>query len=802
MLQDLGHALRVLVKSPGFTIIAVLTLAVGIGANTAIFSVVHGVLLRPLPYPEPERIVRVWEQTSSGARVSVSFPNFLDWREQATGFDSMAAYQGGREAVLGGTEPVFADVFRVTRGYFDVFGVVPAVGRTFTAEEQRLGGVPAAVISDAFWTQNLGGTSDLQTRRIQVRGLTCRVVGVMPAGFAYPEGADVWIPKELFADKSGRSGHNNSVVARLRTGVSLAQADAQLDTVVARLRERYPDTSDALSATSVRLHEALAGGSRDPLLMLVGAVGLVLLIACANVAGTLLARGEERRKELAIRAALGATRWRLARQLLTENVVLSLGGALGGLLLAAWLVRALLAINPVGLPRHDAVGINLPVVLFALALAILTPLLFGLVPSLQVSSIELRETLSEGGRAGTPTLRGYVRSALVAAQVAVALLLLVGASLLIRSFSNVMSVDLGFDTRGIITAEMSLPGSRYPDETQSSGFYRELLPKLRAIAGVRAAGAISAFPLSGSDSSGTFILEGDPDQRASGTQASYRVVTPGYFEAMGIRLLNGRLIGDEDAFGRDVVVAVNQDFVRRYIPSGDPIGRRFRYHGMDSLNEPWMTIVGVVGNIKHSSLVRETVPEAYVSYLQRRLRTRFTMTVAVRPAEPSMAAGLVPLLRERVRQADPDVPVEFSMLDERVGRSVAERRFTMLVLGLFAGIALLLAAVGIYGVLAYSVVQRTQEIGIRVALGADPRSVVRLMLRGAMGAVSIGVALGVAGALLATQALQSFLFGVRPLDPLAFIGAVGVLTAVALLAGYVPARRATRVDPLVALRAG
>jgi predicted permease len=801
MLQDLRHAVRMLIKSPGFTVIAVLTLAVGIGANTAIFSVVHGVLLRPLPYPEPERIVRVWEQTSRGARVSVSFPNFLDWREQVTAFDSMAAYQGGREAVLGGTEPVFADVFRVTRGYFDVFGVAPAVGRTFTTEEERVGGVPAAVVSEAFWTQNLGGNPDLQTRRVEVRGLTCRVVGVMPAGFAYPEGADVWIPKELFADKSGRSGHNISVVARLRTGVSLAQADAQLDTVVARLRERYPDTSDALSATSVRLHEALAGGSRDPLLMLVGAVGLVLLIACANVAGTLLARGEERRKELAVRAALGAARWRIARQLLTENVVLSLGGALGGLLLAAWLVRALLAINPVGLPRHDAVGINLPVVLFALALAILTPLLFGLVPSLQVSRMELRETLSEGSRAGTPPLRGRVRSALVAAEVAVALLLLVGAALLIRSFSNVMSVDMGFDTRGIITAEMSLPGSRYPNETESAGFYRELLPKLRAIAGVRAAGAINAFPLSGSDSSGTFILEGDPDSRASGTQASYRVVTPGYFEAMGIPLLNGRLIGDEDVFGRDIVVAVNQDFVRRYIPSGDPIGRRFRYHGMDSLNEPWMTIVGVVGNVKHASLVRETVPEAYVSYLQRRLRTR-TMTVAVRPAGLSMAPGLVPLLREPVRQADPDVPVEFSTLDERVGRSVAERRFTMLVLGLFAAIALLLAAVGIYGVLAYSVVQRTQEIGIRMALGADPRSVVQLMLRGAMGAVSIGVALGVAGALLATRTLQSFLFGVRPLDPLAFIGAVGLLTGVALLAGYVPARRATRIDPLLALRAG
>ncbi len=800
MTQDIQHAVRTLLKNPGFAVIAVLTLAVGIGANTAIFSVVDGVLLRPLPYRDPDRIVRLWEQTSRGARVAVSYPNFLDWREQATGFDRMAAYQGGREAVLGGVEPVFADVYSVTAGFFDVFGVAPAVGRTFVAEEERLGGAPAAVVSDGFWTQNLGRNPDLSALKVGVQGFTLRIVGVMPPGFAYPDGAGVWVPKELTADETGRTGHNNAVVARLRAGVGLTQADAQLDSVVGRLRAQHANDTDALSATSVGLHQALTGGTRDRLLMLVAAVGLVLLIACVNVASTLLARGEERRKELAIRAALGASRSRLVRQLLVENVILSTSGALGGLLLAGWLVRALLAIDASGLARADAVGISMPVVLFALALAFVTPLLFGLAPSMQISRTELRETLSEGSRGGSSPVRGHARRVLVAAEVAIALLLLVGAALLIRSFANVMAVDMGFDTRGVITAELSLPGNVYTDATRTSGFYRDLLPKLQTIPAVSAVGAISDFPLSGSDASGLFELDGDKNPRAADRQASYRVVTPGYFEAMGIPVLKGRVIGDGDAFGREVVAVVNQDFVKRYVPSGDPIGRRFKFFGMDSMNEPWMAIVGVVGNVKHESLVHETDPEAYVSYLQRPLRTQYPMTIAVRPAAASMTAGLAQLLRERIRRIAPDVPVELSTLDARVGRSVSERRFTMLVLGLFAGIALLLAAVGIYGVLAYSVVQRTQEIGIRMALGAESGSVVRLMLGGAMGAVAVGVMLGAVGAYFTTRTLQSFLFGVKPLDPWAFVGAIAALGAVALLAGYLPARRATRVDPLVALR--
>ena len=800
MLHDFRHAFRMLLKSPGFAAISVLTLAVGIGADTAIFSVVNGVLLRPLPYPNPDRIVRIWEQTGRGSRVAVSFPNFLDWRDQTTAFSAMAASQGGRAVVLGGAEPVFADVYDVTHGFFDVFGIRPMAGRTFAPDEERVGGIPAAVVSYAFWAQALGSNPDLASIRIEVRGLPCRVIGVMPAGFAYPASADLWISKQLFEDGTTRTSHSNQVVARLRDGVTLAQATAQLDSVVTRIRAQLGRQSDAIGVTALSLHEALSGGSRHALLMLLGAVSLVLLMACVNVASTLLARGEERRKELAIRAALGAARGRLMRQLLTENLVLSGAGALGGVLIAAWLVRALVAVNPAGLPAGGGVGINLPVLLFALALGGITPLLFGLVPSLQVSRTELRDTLTEGGRTGIAPLRRNVRNLLVAVEVAFALLLLVGASLLIRSFSNLMSVDPGFDARGVITAEMSLPGSRYPDANRSAVFYSDLVPRLRSIPGVAAVGAIDAFPLSGSDANGMFAFDGDPDPAASGTQAAYRVVTPGYFAAMGIPIRQGRPIAEGDVPGREIVAVVNEDFVRKYVHSGTPVGRRFRFLGMDSLDEPLMTIVGVAGNVKHASLAAEVEPEAYVSYLQRPRRTQYSMTIVVRPVNPSMAAALVPIVRDHVRRADADVPVEFSMVADRIGRSVADRRFLMLAVGLFAAIALLLAAVGIYGVLAYSVAQRTQEIGIRMALGADARSVVGLMLRGAMGAVVTGMAVGLIVSLFATRTLESFLFGVRRFDPPALVAALAALAAVAWLAGYIPARRATRVDPLAALR--
>jgi putative ABC transport system permease protein len=795
---ELRYALRTLLRRPAFTLVAVLTLAVGIGANTAIFSVVNGVLLRPLPYPEPEHLVRLFEQTAKNPRTSVSYPNFRDWHERLTGFRGIAAYQGGTTTVLGGVEPVFADVYAVTRDFFEVMAVRPAIGRTFTAEETQPGGTPAVVVSRGFWERALQSNHDLPSLRLEIEGMSARVVGVMPAGFDYPGRADVWYPKELSTDDTGRTGHNLRVIARLDGPRD--RATAQLTLVAAQLQREYPGRNDAQSIAMVDLQETLTGGSRTTLLLLFGAVGLVLLIACANVASTLSARGEERRGELAIRAALGAGRARLVRQLLIESLVLGGLGAATGLLLAGWLVRTFLAMNTTPLPHREAIGMDASVLAFTLGLALLTPLLFGILPALQASRPDLRETIAEGGRGSLSAGRGRIRNLLVALEVAVALVLLVGSVLLIRSFWNVLSVDTGFDARGIVTMDMSLPRSKYPAADRSARFYRELIERLRTVPGVQAAGAINAFPLMGGGPDGGLYFDGDPDPKRGVRFANYQVITPDYFAALRIPVVAGRALSEEDRPGGEIAVVVNQDFVRRYIPDGKALGRRFKYFGMDSSNEPMMTIVGVVGNMRTEGLTRGVVPEAYVSYLQRPNRTRGAMTVAVRPAQAGAAGALIPTLRGVVAAIDPDVPVTFSTMEERVGRLVADRRFMMAMLSAFAAIALLLAAVGIYSVLSHSVAQRTSEIGIRMALGADARSVVGLMLANAMRSVGAGVAVGAIAGVLLMRLLEALLFGVEPIDPLAFAAAAIVLVAVALVAAYLPARRATRVDPLLALR--
>jgi putative ABC transport system permease protein len=795
----MAHAFRMLLKRPAFALVAVLTLAVGIGANTAIFSVVNGVLLRPLPYPQPDRIVRLWEQTASAPRVSVSYPNFRDWHERLKSFRALAAYEGGTTTVLGGVEPVFVNAYAVTRDFFDVFGVAPALGRTFVAEDTTEGATPSIVVSHGFWERTLQGNRDLASLHLQIEGLSARVVGVMPPGFAYPAQTDVWFPKEIAHDETTRTAHNLGVVGRLQ--VPRERAAAELAIVAAQLQAEYNGQNDAQSIAMLSLQDALTGGSRSTLLLLLGAVGLVLLIACANVASAMLARGEERRVELAIRAALGAGRGRLLRQLLTEGLVLGLAGAAAGLLLAGWLVRVFLALNTAPLPRREMIGVDGAVLAFTLALGVLTPLLFGILPALQASRPDLRDTIAESGRASLTAPRGRVRDTLVALEVAVALVLLAGSALLIRSFSKVTSVDAGFDVHGIVTMELSVPGTKYPDASRSAAFYRQLIERLGAVPGVEAAGAVNALPFSEAiGTGGGFSFEGDVDPSHQRRYAGYRVVTPGYFDAMKIPLLRGRFLSDADRSGSEVAVVVDQDFVRRYVGGGDPIGRRFKFLGMDSLNEPMMTIVGVVASIRSASLVSDVVPEAYVSYLQRPRRTQSTMSVAVRAARRDEAESLVPALRAAMASLDRDVPVKFSTMEERLGQSVADRRFMMALLSAFAAVALLLAASGIYGVLAYSVAQRTPEIGIRMALGANPQRVVRLVLSAAMNSVGAGVVAGCIAAFAAVRAIRSFLFGVTPLDPVAFAVAISLLGAVALLAAYLPARRATRVDPLRALR--
>jgi predicted permease len=797
-MADFRHAIRVLARRPGFTLVAVLTLAIGIGANTAIFSVVNAVLLRPLPYDQPDRIVRLWEQSPRGTPVSVSHPNFLDWRARARSFEALSEYAGGTQTVLGGREAVFANAYLVTDGFFRVFGVAAAIGRTFVAEEMREGGVPASVVSYDFWSSTLGAQPDLSQLRVVIDGMSMRVVGVMPRGFAYPEKADLWVPKELMTDTSGRTGHNNEVVGRLRAGVPLQQAAAEMNAIAAQLKQEYGGGMDSAAVLTMPLAESMTGGAKQTLWLLLGAVGLVLLIACANVAAAMLTSSEERRAELALRAALGAGRGRIVRQLLAESLTIGSSGAVVGLLLAAWMIRALLSVNAVPVPRAAEIGIDPAVLLFAIALGVLTPLVFGLLPSLQASRSDLREALAEGGRSAAAPVRAGVRAVLVASEVAVALVLLIGAGLLMRSFANVMAVDPGFDSGGAIAASMAVPITKYPDGPRSALFYSHLLERLRRVPGVAAAGAVTQAPLTGRDHGGGLVIEGAPADTGR-FSAGYRIATPGYLEAAGLRLVQGRTLSDSDRAGALPVAVVNQAFVRA-LPAGmNPLGVRFRFNGMDAVN-PTLTVVGVVGDVRHRSLVRAVAPEVFLSAYQQSFRVRYTMFVVVRPVERAAQGAIAASVREAVRDVDADVPVEMSTLDAFISASVADRRFMLGVLGTFAGIALLLAASGIYSVLSRAVAQRTQEIGIRMALGADARSVIGLMLSTAMRSVAAGLAAGALAGLAAVRLLTSYLFGITPLDPAAFAGAALLLTLVALASAYIPARRATRVDPLSALR--
>ena len=798
-MADIRYAVRVLARRPAFTLVAVLTLAVGIGANTAIFSVVNAVLLRALPYDQPDRIVRLWELSARGTPNNVSHPNFLDWRARARSFEVMSEYAGGTQTVIGGAEAVFADAYVVTDGFFRVFGVAPALGRTFVAEETREGGIPAGVVSHEFWSTTLGGQTDLSQLRVVIDGVSLRIVGVMPRGFAYPANADLWVPKELRPDTTWRTGHNNDVVARLKPGVSLPQAAAEMNAIAAQIKQEHGSGVDSAAVVTLTLRDSLTAGAKQTLWLLLGAVGLVLLIACANVAAAMLTSSEERRAELALRAALGAGRGRIIRQLLAESLVIGVAGAAVGLLLAAWMVRALLSVNAVPVPRAGEIAIDMTVLLFAVGLGVLTPVFFGILPALQVSRTDLREALAEGGRSAAAPVRAGVRALLVAAEVAVALVLLTGAALLLRSFANVMSIDPGFDPGGAITATTAVPRTKYPDAPRSALFYSTLLERLRRLPGVAAAGAVTQAPLTGRDHGGWLTFEGAAAD-ARGLSAGYRIATPGYLEAAGMRLTQGRPLNDGDREGALPVAVVNQAFVRA-LPAGvNPLGVRFRFSGMDQVN-PTFTIVGVVADVRHRALVRAVAPEAFLSAYQQPFRVRYTMFVVVRPIERAAQSGIAAAVREAVREVDPDVPVEMSTLEQFISASVADRRFMLGVLGTFAAIALLLAASGIYNVLSRSVAQRTQEIGIRMALGADARSVIRLMLATAMRSVGAGLAVGALAGLAAVRLLTTYLFGVRPLDPAAFAGAAVLLAVVAFIAAFIPARRATRVDPLLALRA-
>ena len=793
--RDLRHAARALRRAPAYTLVALLTLALGIGASTAVFAVVDGVLLRPLPYPAPERLVRLFERTEQGDRVSMAGANFHDARRVGRAFAALAFYGSGDATVLGADRPLVARGAAVSHDFFAVLGVRPMLGRTFAPDEPTSDAARPTVISHRFWRTVLGGDPAWASRTLRVESGTVRIVGVMPPGFDYPASVDLW---GLYTDDSPhRTAHNWSVLGRLAPGATIEQARAELDPYFARLKQELGRDVDATGLTLVRLQEQLARGARTTLLVLMGAVALVLLIACVNLASANLARGEARQRELAVRAAIGAGRGRLVRQLLAENLLLAaVGGALGVAL--AWaLLRLVPALSPDALPAFAGPRLDPRVLGFAAAATLLTVLLVGVAPALR-STRDLRGAIGQSAGTGRSP-RG--RRVLIAAEVAFALALLAGAGLLVRSLQALLAQGPGFSGEHIVTVDVTLPGvlygaadGRWGDTLRTAAFYDRLLPELRAIPGVRRAGVINQVPLGEGGMGSGFMVDGGTDVTGG---ADYRLVDADYFATMGIRLLRGRAVGADDRAGAPHVTVVNRALAERYWPGGDALGHRLRLPGMDGHAGEWITIVGIVENVRHDGLDQDVQPAMFLPYAQRPERMGSATIVLDAPS----AAAVAGAVRERVGSLDPNVPVELGTLRALVDASVAPRRFTALVLTTFAALAAFLAAIGIFGVLQYSVVRRQREIGVRMALGAR-RTTVRLMvLREAMSAVVPGVVLGVLGAAALSRFLRSMLYGVRETDPLTFAAVAALLLAVAVAASWIPARRATRVDPLVAIRA-
>ena len=801
-LQDLRYGVRMLVKHPGFTVIAVLALALGIGANSAIFSVVNTVLLRPLPFPEPERLVRIGEGTrgQQPERGVFSFPDYKDVQTQAQTLESVAGYlsSGTVLTTTDGSEPERLRGADVAADYFTVLGVKPELGRVFTREEDQPNAT-VVVISHGLWQRRFGANPQVIGQQLKFGSASMTVIGVMPPGFEYPfraEHQDYWEPlnDRPSPDREARDAHTLPVIARLKPGVTIEQARAELETISRRLEQQYPAANTNVAIAPVSMHGALIGDVRPALLMLLGAVGLVLLIACANVANLLLARAASRQKEIAIRTALGASRLRVVRQLLVESLMLALTGGALGLLLAMWGVDLLVAASPADIPRIQQVGLDTNVLVFTLALSALTGVVFGLVPALHASKPDLNDALKEGSRGSTESLRrNRVRSLLVVAEVALSLMLLIGAGLLLKSFVRLLQTDAGFDAEHVLTLDIPLSTKRYPTPAQQQDFFRRLIERTKELPGVQSAGVVNLLPLGEGDESITFQIAGRPPAPpGSVPEGNYTIASPGYFETLKLRLCAGRLLTERDNAQAPPVMLVSEALVRRYFAGENPVGQRLLVGDETAPRE----IVGVVGDVRRAALETESQPEYYLPYEQVAERR---LNLVVRTAgEPATMTATV---RGAVRELDKEQLIwQTRTLDDLRAASVAGRRFNMMLLGLFAVVALLLAVLGIYGVMAYSVTRRTHEIGVRIALGAQRRDVLRLIIGQGMTLAAIGVGTGLLGALAATRLLTSLLYGVSATDPVIFAGLALLLALVALVACYVPARRATKVDPMVALR--
>jgi putative ABC transport system permease protein len=795
--MDLKFAFRSLRKNPGFTLLAVLVMALGIGANTAVFSVVNAVLLKPLAYSNPDRIVTLsslWRK--SGSHGPVSAPDFHDWHNQSTALAAMAYYANDETSVTAGSSAEYGNVATVTPEFFTVFEIEPAMGRTFTPEEQKAGSSPVVLISHFFWQTHFGANPRALGQTVKMLDKTFSIVGVLPPAFHFPDKTDIWFPASVFGETESRSAHNYRVVGRLKPDATLEQAQAQMTSIGTRLEQQYPSSNKDKNVSVTRMRDDMVSNVQLTLYLLLGAVTLVLLIACANVANLLLAKSTTRTREIAIRASVGASRARIIRQLITESLLLALLSAVAGLLLAVWGSAALVALAPKNVPRLAETSVDGWVLAFTLGLSVISSLLFGLAPALHASRVDLNDALKQGGGRTLVGGGGRIRAALVVAEIALSVVLLAGAGLLIKSFNALHNVALGYHPEHVLVMETSVPASDEKSARRATSLYKDLLRDVAALPGVTASGATRATPGHVGSNGGYWLDHLPPlDQlSASAPNAVFSIVSPGAFRTLGIPLRTGRDFNSNDIYEAPFTAIVNEALVRKSFPGQDPIGRLI-FCGLDSMNP--MKIVGVVGDVRQYGPAHQPSPEIYMPYEQHP-EPSTALSVLVRTSNDPVA--LEQTLRRKTRERSPDVPVKFTTMDASLSENVAAPRFRTLMLGIFAAVAVCLAMAGVYGVMAYLVSQRSNEIGLRMALGASPGDISQLVLRQGMLLTGVGLLLGLAGAIAAARLLTSVLFEVKPSDPMTYAAVAALLAAVAMAASYIPAYRASKVDPLVALR--
>ncbi len=816
--QDLQYGMRLLVKAPGFAVVVILALALGIGTSTATFSVGDAVLLRPLPYPNSEQLVRIWEQALSGSKMNLAQSNFDDFSTQNKTFASLAKYEYRSTSISGGSEPVRVNIARVSGVFFNTLGVEPYRGRLFTSDEQRPGGAPAIVVSCGYWQRYLSSTTDFSQLYLRLDQVLYHVVGVMPMRFDFPPDTAAWISSELQPELPSRKSHNWRAIGRLRNGVSVAQARANLSAIAQNIRRQYGKKVDLNDAAVVPLADSMVGNVRTALLTLLGAVGLLFLVACANVAGLLLARTYARRKELAVRATLGARRSRFIQQFLAEAVVLSLPGGLLGILIAGLGVKLLPAIVPASLPRQEGIGINASVLLFALAISAVVAVLLGLSAAWRAGTGDLQEALTAAGSraysssATSQRLRGFF----VIGEIAMTFMILVAAGLLGRSFLRLTSTSPGFHQQNLITMEFALPIPprmlNQGDVARQVQVLDKLAAGLRAIRGAESVGMAGALPVAAGDNlaDGDFLILNGQSPPANFDElaramiqnssqlghALYAVVGEGYFRALGIPLIRGRMFDNQDWLNSPNVALISQALAQARWPNQDPIGQTIEYGNMDGNLQP-LTIVGIIGDVRARGLDSPSSPIIYVDYRQRGMNPNSSPIVLVRSTAPP--GEIVSAARDVFRNVVPDVPVKFSTFEDKMGGWLADRRFLLLLVGSFGTVALVLGALGIYGVVAFSVTRRIQEMGIRIALGAQRSDILRLILGEGLRMAAFGVMIGIGMSLAITRLMSTLVFGISTTDPLTFAGTAVLLSLVALAASYIPAQRALRVDPIKAL---